>query len=162
MATLYELTAEFQDFLQMASEQEFDAETIETTNEMLMDDIEHKVDGYGMVIRELESQTDALKAEIDRLSKRKTVIENNIKSMKNSLEMAMRALNQPKIKTTLFTFAIQKNPAKLVIDDINKVPDQYWIAQEPKLDNNGIKDALKNGQELDFAHLEQTESLRMK
>lgn len=161
MATLYELTAEFQEFLQYASENEFDEESIETTKEMLMADIENKADGYGMVIRELEGQTETLKAEIDRLSKRKTVIDNNIKNMKNSLEMAMRALNQPKIKTTLFTFAIQKNPPSLVIPDANLVPEQFLIEQDPKIDTKAIKELLKT-QELDFAYLESKESLRIK
>lgn len=159
MATLYELTGQFRELLELIEQGEMDPELLADTLEGLDGEIEIKADGYAKVIRELEGQTAMLKGEIDRLSNKKSSIENNIKAMKESLEMAMRTVNKTKFKTDLFSFNIQKNPAKLVIT--GEVPKDYLIPQEPKIDNKAIKDLLKE-KELPFAHLEQSESLRIR
>jgi len=159
MATLYELTGQYRELLELAESEELDKQLIADTLEGLDGEIEIKADGYAKVIRELEGKTAVLKDEIDRLSKRKSVIENNIKNLKQALETAMRATGKTKFKTELFSFNIQKNPARLVIT--GEVPEEYLIPQEPKIDTSAIKEALKQ-QELPFAHLEQSESLRIR
>jgi predicted nuclease with TOPRIM domain len=159
MATLYELTGQFRELLELVEQGEVDPKMLADTLEGLEGEIEIKADGYAKVIRELEGQASMLKGEIDRLSDRKSSIENNIKAMKESLEMAMRSTGKVKFKTDLFSFNIQKNPARLVIT--GEVPKDYLIPQEPKVDNKTIKDLLKE-KELPFAHLEQSESLRIR
>ncbi len=159
MATLYELTGQFRELLELVEQGEVDPEMLADTLEGLEGEIEIKADGYAKVIKELEGKTAMLKGEIERLSNRKSAIENNIKTMKESLEIAMRTTGKVKFKTDLFSFNIQKNPARLVIT--GDVPKDYLIPQEPKVDNKTIKDLLKE-KELDFAHLEQSESLRIR
>ena len=159
MATLYELTGQFRELLELVEQGEVDPEMLADTLEGLEGEIEIKADGYAKVIKELEGKTAMLKGEIERLSNRKSAIENNIKTMKESLEIAMRTTGKVKFKTDLFSFNIQKNPARLVIT--GDVPKDYLIPQEPKVDSKAIKDLLKE-KELDFAHLEQSESLRIR
>jgi chaperonin cofactor prefoldin len=159
MATLYELTGQYRELLELAESEELDKQLIADTLEGLDGEIEIKADGYAKVIRELEGKTAVLKDEIDRLSKRKSVIENNIKNLKQALETAMSATGKTKFKTELFSFNIQKNPARLVIT--GEVPEEYLIPQEPKIDTKAIKEILKQ-QELPFARLEQSESLRIR
>ena len=161
MATLYELTGQFRELLELVEQGEVDPEMLADTLEGLEGEIEIKADGYAKVIRELEGKTAVLKDEIDRLSKRKSVIENNIKNLKQALETAMRATGKTKFKTDLFSFNIQKNPPKLVIDKPEEIPEEYLIPQEPKINSKAIKDMLKE-KELPFAHLEQSESLRIR
>ena len=159
MATLYELTGQFRELLELVEQGEVDPEMLADTLEGLEGEIEIKADGYAKVIKELEGKTAMLKGEIERLSNRKSAIENNIKTMKESLEIAMRTTGKVKFKTDLFSFNIQKNPARLVIT--GDVPKDYLIPQEPKVVSKAIKDLLKE-KELDFAHLEQSESLRIR
>ena len=161
MATLYELTGQFRELLELVEQGEVDPEMLADTLEGLEGEIEIKADGYAKVIRELEGKTAVLKDEIDRLSKRKSVIENNIKNLKQALETAMRATGKTKFKTDLFSFNIQKNPPKLIIDKPEEIPEEYLIPQEPKIDTKAIKEILKQ-QELPFARLEQSESLRIR
>lgn len=161
MATLYELTGQFKELLEMIEAEEMDLDTVRDTLEAIEGEIEYKADGYAKVIRELEGKTAVLKDEIDRLSKRKSVIENNIKNLKQALETAMRATGKTKFKTELFSFNIQKNPPKLVIDKPEEIPEEYLIPQEPKIDTKAIKEILKE-HELPFARLEQSESLRIR
>lgn len=161
MATLYELTGQYRELLELAESEELDKQLIADTLEGLDGEIEIKADGYAKVIRELEGKTDLLKNEIERLSKRKSAIENNIKSMKEALQNAMFITGKTKFKTDLFNFNIQKNPPRLVIDKPEEVPEEYLIPQEPKIDTKAIKEILKQ-QELPFARLEQSESLRIR
>lgn len=159
MATLYELTGQYQQLLDMIQNDEFDEWTLKDTLEGLDGEVEAKADGYAKVIKELEGNVDTLKNEIDRLSRKKSSYENNIKIMKESLENAMKVTGKTKFKTNLFSFNIQNNPPILVID--RDVPNEFLIPQPPKVDNARIKEILKE-QELDFAHLEVRQSLRIR
>ena len=161
MATLYELTGQYRELLDMAETEELDKQLIADTLEALEGEIETKADGYAKIIRELEGKAELLKSEIDRLSNRKTAIENNIKSMKEALQNAMYITGKVKFKTNLFNFSIQKNPPKLVIDKPEEIPEKFLIPQPPKVDNTKLKEVLKE-KELPFAHLEQSESLRIR
>jgi hypothetical protein len=160
MSTLYELTNDFQELLDLIQQGEFDQATLADTLEGITGEIEIKADGYAKVIKEIEGNVLTIKAEIDRLSGKKSTLDNSIKSLKQSLEMAMRTTGKTKFKTDLFSFNIAKNPASLVIT--GEVPTEFYIPQPPKIDNAAIKEKLKDGEFLGFAKLEQGESLRIK
>lgn len=161
--TLYELTGQFKELLEMIENGDISQDILKDTLEGLEGEIEVKADGYAKVIKELEGKQLTLEAEIDRLSQRKASIENNIKTMKESLQKAMTVTGKTKFKTDLFSFNIQKNPARLVIDNPKEIPEKYLIPQEPKINNAAIKNYLSDtGIIPTFAHLEQSESLRIR
>lgn len=162
MARLYDLTVEFQELLEMAEDPNTDPEVIADTLESLEYEIEEKADNYAKIIRELTADSKGYEAEISRLEARKKTVDNNIDRMKKSLESAMIATDKRKFKTDLFSFNIQKNPASVVIDNTLYIPDEYLIEQEPKIDKAKIKEDLKNGVAVEGAHLEQSESLRIR
>ena len=162
MSTLYELTAEYQSLLELAEDPESDPQAIADTFEGLEFELESKAEDYAKVIRMLEYDAAACDAESKRLRNKKLSIESNIKRMKAALQSAMVATGKTKFKTKLFSFGIRKSPASVVIDDPKMVPPEFLIPQEPQVDKRAIKDALKEGTELGFAHLEQVESLSIK
>lgn len=163
--TLYELTNDYQNLLEMAEDPDIDPVVLADTMEAIEGEIEIKADGYARIIRQMEADAAALKAEADRITNRRRVIENNIRTMKNRLEDAMIATGKVKFKTELFSFGIQKNPARVVLDEqyIENLPAEYLIAQDPKVDTAKIKEDLKAGKDLQgIAHLEQDSSLRIR
>ena len=161
--TLYELTTQYQALLELAEDPDVDPEVLADTMDGLDGDIEEKADGYAKVIKCLETQAAGVKTELDRLNTRKKSIETNIARIKENLEAAMRITGKVKFKTDLFSFGIQKNPASVVIDvDPAALPDEYLIPQEPKIDKTKIKEDLKAGIDIGVAHLEQSESLRIR
>lgn len=159
--TLYELTGQFLEVNEMAENGEIDEETMQDTLESIECEIEVKAENYAKVIRNLESDMEALKKEEERLYERRKTIENNIKRIKKNLENCMIAVDKKKFKTDLFSFNIQKNAPSLVIDNKNSIPAEYLIQQEPKVDAVNLKKFLKENK-ADFAHLEQSESLRIR
>lgn len=166
-STLYELTEQYMMLLEMAEDPDADPETLAGTFEALEGEIEDKADGYARIIRELEGQEAALKAEETRLATRRMGISNNIRNMKLSLQKAMTATGKTKFKTELFSFGIQKNPPAVVLDvdesDVKSIPAEYLIEQAPKVDKTKLKEDLKAGKDLTgIAHLSQGESLRIR
>lgn len=152
MSTLYALTAEYKQLLEFAREEEIDEQVFLDTLEGLEGEIEIKADGYAKVIKELEAEAKKFKEEKDRLEKHYKSIENRISTLKNNLKEAMTATGKTKFKTDYFSFSINKNaglqPMKIVEGAI--IPDEYCVKSP---DNSKIREALKQGVELEFAHL---------
>lgn len=160
--TIYELTQEYLQLLALAEDELTDPYTLDDTMEAIQGEIEDKADAYAKIMLQLYAQSDGIDKEIKRLTEKKRAIDNNAKHLKNRLQQAMEVTGKKKFKTALFSFGIQKNPASLIIDDAEKIPEEFLIAQAPKVDNAGIKAALKAGQEFDWCHLSQSESLRIR
>lgn len=162
MSTLYQLTEAYQELLSMALDPDIDPEALADTMEAIDGEIEVKADGYAKVMKTLDADVSAIKAEIARLTERKKSIETNIDRMKRALESSMRATGKTKFKTTLFSFGIQKNVPSVSILDESKIPEQFLIPQSPKIDKRAIMAALKDGEHYEWAEVVQTESLRIR
>ena len=163
MRTLYELTDDFLKLLTLAEDENEDIEVILSTIEGVDYESESKAEGYAKVIKELEARAEAIKKEEDRLAGMCETIANNIKRMKVTLQQSMEVTGKTKFKTDLFSFNIQNNPPSLVLDKgIEDIPDKYLIPQPAKVDNVKVKELLKTGESLDFAHLSVSKSLRIR
>lgn len=165
MATLYELTSEYMELLAMLEDPDVDEDLIADTLEGIDGELEVKADGYARVMRQMDADAKAIKAEEERLANRRKSLENRAANLKSRLQQMMEITGKVKFKTELFSFGIQKNPAAVVIDEqyIENIPEEYLIRQDPKIDRAKLKEDLKAGKDLDgIAHLEQTESLRIR
>ena len=158
---LYEITGEILELLMMAEDSELDQKMIRDTMEGLDFEFEEKAEAYAKVVKTLEMDIAGLDEEIQRMTKRKATIKNNIDRLKRSLEGAMIATGKRKFKTPLFGFGIQKNPPSLNVLDESKIPEEFWIEQQPKLDKKAALAYVKENK-VDWAELSQTESLRIR
>ncbi len=129
--------------------------------ENIDDEIETKADNIAKVLRDFDGDIEALKAEEERLAKKRKAIENRQKQLKEYLQNSMLVLDKRKFKTDLFSFNIQKNAPSLKILDESKIPEDYYKI-EKKLNKNDLKEAVKKGLFEDAAKLVQTESLRIR
>lgn len=162
MATMYELTGNFLNLMELASNPDIDPDALADTLEAIEGEIEVKAENTAIIIRELECEAEKLKAEETRLAERRKAYENNVSRLKTTLYNCMKATGKEKFKTTLYSFGIQKNPPKLIVDDETAIPSGFFKPQDPKLDTAELKLAIKNGEEIPGAHLEQSEGLRIK
>ena len=145
----------------MACDSEIPPEAIADTLEEIGGEIENKAQSCAIFIKELQGKSMILKAEEERLTARRKAIENKVKRIKENLYNSMKLTGKIKFKIDLFSFNVQKSPARLVIDDKSKIPENYYIEQEPKLDEAKLKADLKDGIEIKYAHLEQGEYVRI-
>ena len=146
----------------MALDPDVDEQALADTMEAIDGEIEVKADGYAKVMKELKAIADARKAEAKRLLDGAKSAEANIDRMKAALMTAMKLTGKTKFKTELFGYNIQKNSPALKIDMPDRVPEEFLIPQEPKIDSVAIKKELKEGVVYDWCHLEQSESLRIR
>lgn len=160
MSTLYELTDQYLQLLDMAQDSE--PEVFADTLEGLEGEIEEKADNYAKVIKILEGDVNSIDSEIKRLQERKKSISENVKRIKSNLENTMKITGKVKFKTLLFSFGIQKNPAMVSIIDENSIPSEFWKPQDPVLDKTKLKNFLKINGSTEYAQLVQTEGLRIR
>jgi len=159
LATLYELTS---DFLQVQQMIEDGVEGLEDTLESINLALEDKLENIGKVIRNLESEVNQFKEEEKRLADKRKAIENNIKRLKDYAEQSMIATGNKKLKTGIFTFAIQKNPPSINVVDEKLIPKKYFVPVDPKLDKKSIQQSIKDGELVPGVQLIQREGLRIR
>jgi hypothetical protein len=159
---LYEMTDQFRKLEEMAMQIDSaeDAEAFSALWAEIAGDFMIKAERTAMVIRNLEAECDAMWCEEDRLKARRKSMENNVVSLKGYLESHMKETGIDKVTGTLFTISIQKNPPALKLDE-GKLPEAWWkVKREP--DSAKIKEAIKSGESIEGAWLEQGESLRIR
>ena len=161
MSNLYKLNEAWQELANMLYQDDVDEQMILDTLESIEGEIEDKADNYAYIIAEILNDASACKIEKDRLEKRQKSLENKAKNLKKNLAEIMKNTGKTNFKTQLHTFRIQKNGGKRALTIDGEVPKEY---QKTIIENDTdkIRQALENGKELKFAHLEpQSESLRI-
>lgn len=161
MAKLYEITNEYQTLCDMSLETDEDVRAFLDLMNGVKAEFDTKAENLVKLIRNIESEADAYKAEADALMKRARVEQNRADRIKDYLEREFRAIGGGKRTVGLFTLAIQKNPPALDIVNEKAVPEEYCI-YERKIDKSKLKDALKDGAEIIGVSLVQRDSMRIK
>ncbi len=160
MSNLYELTNNYDTVLNMLYEENIDEQMILDTLEGIEGEIEDKADNYAKIIKELLGDAKKIKEEKQRLDVRQKSFENRAKFLKDNLQNTMKEIGKTKFKTELFSFSIAKNGGKQGLTIDGDVPDSF---KKLETDKDKIREALEEGQELPFAHLEpRGESLRIR
>ena len=164
MLKLYEITGEYLTLCQMAEDADVDATVFAATLASIQGELEVKADSYAMIITNLNGDVEKIDKEIERLSHMKKVLKNRTNHLKNNLENAMKMMDVRKLKTDFRSYSIQKNPQSLNIIDESKIPAEYLISQDPKLDRTRLlADVKANPKKFAvIAETKQTESLRIR
>ncbi len=167
--TLYELTGIHASLMELLYDEDVDQSELITMIEEMEGEIEQKADGYAKIIRNIESDANAIEKELDRLGQRKAVLENRKKFLKQSLEGAMRFVGKTKFKTELFSFNIQKNAPSAFVPDEKEFLEwaesnrkEFVRYKDPEVNKSELLVALKDGEVIPGAELKQTESLRIR
>lgn len=160
MTNMYALTKAYEEVQALAEA----GEDVTDTLLSLEGDIEVKAENTNKVIKMFTGYNLAIDEEIKRLTEIKKHNENAVERLKSGIENMMIALNKSEIKTALFSAKWVKNPPSVVITNEQAVDAKYLtiIPQTFKVDKNRIKEDLKNGVELQYAHLEQGRRLDLK
>lgn len=168
--TLYELTDEMMTLLSWLEEADDessipDQQAIEDTLAMVAEDFCAKADGYGKVLKQLQADAEAVKAEKMRLAARQSSLEKSADRLKEAMRDALVKLGQKSLKTDLFTFSTRAGQ-ELVIDaeSVYELPMEMVRIVDPVPDKMAIKKYIKEhaGEEITWAHMEPTVSLIVK
>jgi len=153
--TLYELTGNYNALYgKLSSGEELTEEEFDAL--MKLDgDIKEKLEAYGRVINELESDSDRLDAEIKRLQNRKKSIDNSVARIYTRLEntLILHGLADEPIKTEHFTFGFRRSSSVEVDENFIRWADEYKRSDllnyaMPVPNKTAIKQALENGEQI--------------
>lgn len=154
---LYEITEAYNSLLDADLEQE----EIDQALSIIDDEFDTKAENIAKLISSIKGDVETIKAEENRLKDKRRSCENKIKGLQEYLFNNLEKIDKKKIQTPLYKISIQKNPAKLVVKNEKQVPDEYFKTIK-QLDKAKLKEDIKNGLEVDYAELIQTESLRIR
>ena len=142
---------------------ELDEQAIIDTKESVALLMAEKSNQLELILKDLELKEEKCK-EISRFYAEKSKkFDERKKSLKKMIIETMKSLNLKRIETETGTFTIRNNAPCLVIDDESLIPNQFiTIVQTNKIEKNEIKKAIKNGEDVEGVHLENSESLLIK
>lgn len=165
MASIYELTQEFETLWQLMEDGLLDDEALAGAFDVATEDLAVKLEGYCKFIKNLESDIAGLKEEEKRLATRRKTMENTVERAKEAMKKAMETAGEKKIQCGTFTTSIQNNAPSVVVDEqyIENIPEEYLRIKEPEIDRKKMLEDLKAGKDLEgLAHLEVKQSLRIR
>lgn len=167
--TLRELTEDYAAVLSLLDADEPDLQAVADTLESLSGELEEKADSIATVIKNYTYLSEALKNEAANLTQRAKAARARAQWLVEYLQEHMEAVGKLKIETPRNQLSIRKTPAAVRISDEGAF--LAWAQDghrellrqpSPEIDKAAVKDALKQGQTLPGATLEQGRKLYIK
>lgn len=162
--TLFDITTEQRQLMAMLEESEGELTTeLEKMLEVNQYNLEHKAEQYRNGILMNKSDIERAKEEKKRLDAFIKGKERSNEAMSSRLKDAMLAFDTPKIEIDggvggVISF---RKSVSVVIDDENEVPETFrkvsWT-----LDKTAIKEAIKNGENVPHASLQENMNIQIK
>jgi len=167
---LHELNQEVEELLEMMETaiEDGDEDTLNACKDTLEGmeiDINMCVSAYVESIKRNQIFSDALKAEIDTLKKRKEVADNKIERKKEFLKAFMQKVDKKKVETTTCSVTVRNNAEKLVIEDEEQLIEYLefnakWCVKSKK--SIDLKELKNLDFSVPFTKKEKTQSLLIK
>jgi len=159
---LYEITQEYLSVFDEISKQGFDSDTIKNTMEPIEKSFDEKAKNIVAYIKNLEQ-------DILSLQEHKSNIESRIKSYKqehenyrNYLKDNMIACSINKISCPFFDIYLTNTTPTLIKEDELNIPTEYYTEKvELVLDNQRLKNDIKNGRVIEGIYLKENKALKI-
>ena len=151
MDGIFDLVGAYKELYAMLTEDP-DDQCVNDTIEAIIGEIEAKSVGYVTLLNRLDMETEACRKQKEEWTRKLAVRENAIKRLKHRLAEAMIMYGKDEIKAGDNIIKLQNNGGQLPIVYKGNVPKEYirtTIVEEE--DTEKIRQALKEGKELDFA-----------
>ena len=161
MANLYEITREA---LELASLLETDELTPELEAALLInqDQLQAKAGNYAKVITNIQSDSDAIDAEIKRLKAMKDTKDRAVNRLKEALREAMMVSGIDKIESPLFKLSLRRSEA-VEVDVVEALPNDFVTRKVVvTADKVSIKEAIKRGENITGARIIENFNLQIK
>lgn len=123
MTSLYKLTEQQKELQEIAGNSDLPIEAFADTFDALEGQFNDKAVSVIHVVKNMDSDVEAIDAEIKRLADRKKAIKNKQESIREYLRTNMEANEITKIECPLFTITLAKGRDVVVIEDEHIIPD---------------------------------------
>ena len=162
--TLWQMTDRYLQALQaLSDDDDLPPEVVRDTLDALGGDLQVKAGNVATYIRMLDTETEAIKAEIDRLRALEKRVDTHATRLRQYLLENMQRAGITRIEHTeapFYRISIRRNPPRVVVDEETFIPAEFVRTKVVEdIDKTAIKAAIQAGQDVPGAHLEQNERL---
>lgn len=154
MATLYEIDAAILECIDFETGEIIDFERLE----QLQIERDQKTENLALWCKNLLADAEAYKAEKNAFAEKERAARNKAESLKKYLADALQG---EKYKSTRVSISF-RNSESVVVDDVLNLPPRFIKFADPEPDKIAIKQALKDGEQIDGARLEGKQSIIIK
>ena len=164
---LYELTNDYLALLDAIDNGEIPEEAIADTLEAITEEIESKADSIACVLKNLDADIIAIKAEEVRLAERRKAKEKSYERIKQYLSDTLQVAGLDKIETARNKITFRKSESVEIDEDAfivwaQKNRDDLLTYSAPKVNKTEVKKSLKNGDEIIGAELRINSNIQLK
>lgn len=160
---LYELSDAYRELL---DRDDLDPQAVVDTLDAIKDEIETKADNIASLIDELQSSAERKKEKAKAWSESARADAQRAKWLKQYLTSELDNAKLKKVETENHLLNVRNFKASTVIDDEDKIPDQYrnYAKYEGMYDvmKQDVYTALKDGKDVPGAHLEPNRNVVIK
>ena len=165
---LYELTHDYFAFMQAIENDEIPEEAIADTLEGIVAEIEDKADNIACLLKNLDAEIVAIKAEETRLAERRKAKEKSYDRIKTYLSDTLQNAGFSKIETARNKITFRKSESVEVADEeafikwATQNRDDLLTFTAPKVNKTAIKGAIKDGDEIVGVQLVSKNNIQIK
>ena len=164
---LYVLGAQYAQILEALESGDYENDQcLKDTLEGLEGEINDKVENMCKLMRSIEADEIALKAEEKRLAAKRMTLEDRRESIKDYMEKELIKVKIDKVKTPIFSVGFQNNKPSVEVDETKleelKSEKEIWVQHPDTLDKNKCYELLKAGRVFDGLTLKTTRSIRIR
>jgi hypothetical protein len=158
---LYEITREAQELASLLETEELTPE-LEAALVINQDQLQNKAGNYAKVITNIQSDSDAIDAEIKRLKAMKETKDRALNRLKDALREAMLVSGIDKIESSLFKLSLRRSES-VEVDIVDTLPSEFInIKNVVTADKVAIKEAIKRGENITGARIIENFNLQIK
>jgi len=154
MASLYEINQQMLECIDMETGEIIDLDKLEAL-EMERDT---KLENIALWIKNLNAESEALKAEKLAFAARQKVAENKAENLRRYLTYC---LGGAKFETTRVKVSFRKSQSVEIAEGAT-IPEEFLKYAEPTVDKIGLRDALKAGAQLDGISIVERQNIQIR
>jgi len=167
---LYEIAAQHAADIAQLEALDLDDQTFADTLESIGGDLETKVTSTVAFALTLDAEADAIEKAAERMCDRAAAVRAKAERVREYVLACMKMARVPKegVKCPYFVVKVALNNPSVVVDDIKKVPNEFFRLPppppmpEPTVDKKRILEVAKSGVEVPGTRVVRTERLSIK
>lgn len=164
---LYELSNEYQTLMNLVDE-DIPADVISDTLEAISAEIEVKADNIACMLKNLDADISAIKAEEERLAERRRKKQASYEWFKQYLSTELRKAEVSEIETARNRISFRKSESVDITDEgafiewAEENRDDLLTFSPPKINKNAVKAAIKDGANIAGAQMVEKQNIQIK
>lgn len=165
---LYEIAAEYENFMLAVEAGDIPEEAIADTLESITMMLEDKADNIACLIKNMKAEAAAIRAEEISLAGRRKAKENQIERLTTYLSNTLQNAGYSKIETARNKISFRRSESVVVADEdafiewARQCHDDLLTYSSPTISKTAIKNALAGGEEIAGAMIEVKQNIQIK